>query len=251
MTVEQNNVNEFSVRGKKFELFEHTGEVMEVRSDDDGFQRMFIRYENGVEEEYNLSDAVGVRKGHKVTMFFLLKNGDDTGYIAGMKNHDTGKACYRDEVGERYFPSHWVEAMLHAAIGSLDNTNDMMAARSPLMGLIMLPVFIIMAAIGLAVFLIGFAFYGSSASARKKLKAPVQDYMHEKHGVAWAKKKKGVWYYTWRTALGCAALVLVLDVSEAVFNKSANSDVKTRIKWVKADTVEMPTFSLSDINLDK
>lgn len=251
MTVEQKDLNEFKVRGKKFELFEHTGEVIEVRSDGDGSQHMFIRYENGMEEDYTLHNAVGVRKGHKVTMFFLLKDGDDTGYIAGMKNHVTGKACYRDEVGERYFPSHWAEAMLHAAIGSLDNTNDMMAARSPLMGLIMLPVFIIMAAIGLAVFLIGFAFYGSSASARKKLKAPVQDYMSEKHGVEWPKKKKGVWYYTWRTALGCAVLVVVLDVSEAVFNKSANSDVKTRISWVTADPAKVPAFSLSDVNLDK
>lgn len=217
-------IDTFRVRTKTFEIHEHSGEVIEVRNDGDGAQHIFVKYENGIEEDYRLSDVVGVRQGHKVTVFFFQRQGDELGHVAGLKNHNTGKSCYRDAIGEHYFPSHWGEAFLAGAVGSLDNTNDMMASRSALMGLLMLPIFIIMAGIALAVFLVGLLFCGNTASARKQLKEPMQEYMAKKHNVEWPKKKKGFWGYTWRIALGFFVVMVVLDILGGIYNAASISN---------------------------
>jgi hypothetical protein len=209
---------DFTIGLHNYHLFSQECEVVEVNAQGDGGTQFFAKFEDGREEDYRFDSEVGFREGHKVTLIYINRKGDDMSPIAGIINRTTGRFCFREEVIEdHFFPATWAEGFMRFAEGSMDSSTDFMDRHGngfvgSIMVFCMLPIILMFFALGIALMLISLLFHGNTGKKRMSMKSRIKNYMAVAHKVEWPTKKKGFWYYTKKTLLwgGGGFIVLML-----------------------------------------
>ncbi|MFL0683619.1 MAG: hypothetical protein ACK4SF_05235 [Algoriphagus aquaeductus] len=75
--------------------------------------QIFLVNPEGKERAFQLQDFnLAARKGNHLSVFWGIKNGDQTGHYFAVKNHSTDQEFYRDDLLRRYFIKGWLQGVL-------------------------------------------------------------------------------------------------------------------------------------------